>query len=60
MYIQTVAQGGREERTNKIQNMVSSSWYLPETVRDQKHNTFKLSKNIVQQPLSYIHLYVYI
>ena len=39
IYIRTVAQGGREERTNKTQNMVSISWYLPEKVRDELSKT---------------------
>ena len=39
IYIRTVAQGGRQERTNKTQNMVSISWYLPEKVRDEMSKT---------------------
>ena len=61
--IRTVAQGGREERTNKTQNMVSISWYLPEKMRDEMSKTqhFQIfAKNIFQNLLSYIHLYVYI
>jgi len=42
--------------------MVSSSWYLPEKVRDEMSKTqhfLILETNIFQKPPSYIHLYVY-
>ena len=47
-----MAQGGREERTNKTQNMVSISWYLPEKVRDEMSKTqqFQISENIFSKP----------
>ena len=58
-----MAQGGREERTNKTQNMVSISWYLPEKVRDEMSKTqhFQIFEKVIFQKLpSIIYLYTYI
>ena len=58
-----MAQGGREKRTNKTQNMVSISWYLPEKVRDGMSTTqhFQICEKVVFQKLpSIMYLYTYI
>jgi hypothetical protein len=61
VFIRTWAQGGREERTKKTQNMVSISWYLSENVRVEMSKTQhfeKFEKVICSELAAKVYIYV--
>jgi hypothetical protein len=61
VFIRTCAQGGREERTKKTQNMVSISWYLSENVRVEMSKTQhfeKFEKVICSELAAKVYIYV--